>query len=107
MTAINKSHLLRASSPISGRTLPPRPSRAIPTLLPYSADIPKAMFTNPHSDKSFAVWVEPGARDFWLRAGEVIAIEFSESDRWEQMPGLPLPRTVWCSGGGQTKDTVL
>ncbi|MGW2661357.1 hypothetical protein ACWCW7_10365 [Nocardia tengchongensis] len=49
--------------------------------------MPKIRFTNPHYDKSFAVWVEPWARDYWLRPGEVITIEFDECDRTEEAIG--------------------
>ncbi|MFE3796491.1 hypothetical protein [Nocardia tengchongensis] len=48
--------------------------------------MPKIMFTNPHSDKSFAVWVEPWARDYWLLPGDVITLEFREANRVDQMP---------------------
>ncbi|MFB7719448.1 hypothetical protein [Nocardia sp. NPDC056100] len=51
--------------------------------------MPRIRFTNPHSDKSFAVWVEPWARDYWLRPGDVITLEFDESDRAVQTSNDP------------------
>ncbi|MGW5112131.1 hypothetical protein [Nocardia sp. NPDC004123] len=58
----------------------------MPTQVAYFADMPKLIFTNPHSDKSYAVWVEPWGRDYWLRPGEAITLEFDEHDRGEKMP---------------------
>lgn len=61
--------------------------------------MPKIGFTNPHSDKSFVVWVEPWGRDYWLRPGDVITVEFDESDRTEQAIGAMDFDVAWHNDG--------
>ncbi|WP_405164596.1 hypothetical protein OG203_05640 [Nocardia sp. NBC_01499] len=46
--------------------------------------MPKIRFTNSDSDKPFVVWLEPWARDYWLRPGDAVTIEYDESDFVEQ-----------------------
>ncbi|MFD6463950.1 hypothetical protein [Streptomyces roseolus] len=37
--------------------------------------MPKLLLSNPFAEKTLTVWIEPWGRDYWMRPGDVFAID--------------------------------
>ncbi|MEU4319645.1 hypothetical protein AB0F85_07215 [Nocardia fluminea] len=49
--------------------------------------MPKLMLSNPHSDKTLVVWLEPQGEDYWMNPGDELTFDFADADYSESVIG--------------------
>ncbi|MEU8896632.1 hypothetical protein [Nocardia sp. NPDC048505] len=47
--------------------------------------MPKLLLSNPYSDKTLTVMLEPYGEDYWMRPGDAFIIEFDDADYSEHV----------------------
>ncbi|MFD4428978.1 hypothetical protein [Nocardia sp. NPDC058497] len=59
----------------------------------------KIVLSNPHSDKTLVVWLEPSGEDYWMHPGDVLTIDFDDADFAEHLIGNGHFEVSWRDDG--------
>ncbi|MGW6422991.1 hypothetical protein ACWF82_09975 [Nocardia sp. NPDC055053] len=61
--------------------------------------MPKILLSNPHSDTTLVVWIEPWGEDYWMRPGDALTVEFDDADLAEQAIDAGPFEVSWLDNG--------